>query len=161
VGEVIVATTGRPLGRHTQGDDVIDPTDEDGLPRRVRSRRAEPDDTDQTAPEGEAHIATQADDARTPEQIRAMMSSFQAGLARGREAPDTDPPGRTDAAAVVDGAAVADGGQPDAAAGPAGDGGLDGGEQSGSGAPNAGRGGRAGRRRRADGGADGEATEAT
>jgi signal transduction histidine kinase len=72
---VIVATTGKALGRHTRRE-VIDAEDPDDLPKRVRQRRAghaAPDD-----------LATQAEDARSPEQIRAMMSSFQAGTDRGR-----------------------------------------------------------------------------
>jgi hypothetical protein len=163
-GEVIVATvatTGRPLGRHAQRE-VIDPVDEDGLPRRVRRRdQAEADDTGQTAPGPEDQSATRAEDARTPEQVREMMSSFQAGLARGRETADTDMPGRTYAAAVVDDATLVGGDEPVSSPGSEWGAGLDGGEQSGAQAPDTTTSGRAGRRRRADGGADGEATEAT
>jgi signal transduction histidine kinase len=179
---VIVATTGKPLGRHVRRE-VIDPEDPDGLPRRVRRRPAvdpaESADTGPTRPEPEGQTTTRSDDARSPEQIRAMMSSFQAGLTRGREAADEGTPGRVDDA-PADGA-----GRPDAgdqaspgtdtdrtaaapaaadrtdAAGPEQDAGVDGGEQSGAQVPGARGGGRGSRRRRADGGADGEATEAT
>ena len=87
-----------------------------------------------------------------------MMSSFQEGLARGREAAGT--PDR-EHAAVVDDATRIGGNAPQPAAGPERDAGLDDGEQAGAQAPVAGSGRRSSRRRRADGGADGEATEAT
>jgi signal transduction histidine kinase len=167
-GEVIVATTGQPLGRHARRD-VIEPDSPDDLPRRVRRtprHAAEPDYSGRTTSTTEDPTATQPDGARSPEQIRAMMSSFQAGLARGREAAEAalagranDAPGdRTVAAAEAPGAPLAGGDQPAPASTP---GSLDGGEQSGAQASDAGDGGRASRRRRAGGDADGEATEAT
>jgi len=168
---VIVATTGKPLGRHAE-EDVIEPDDDDGLPRRVRRRDpdasgrsrgdlaepAESLDTGQTTQRAEEPAATQADSSRSPEQIRAMMSSFQAGLARGRMEDPAEPgrvddapaggPGRTDAEGAESGRTDADAA-------------LDGSEQSGAQAPGSGRGGRGGRRRRADGGVDDDATEGT
>lgn len=168
-GEVIVATTGRPLGRHAR-QDVIEPVDDDSLPRRVRRRdpaagtpasalpaSREGDDSHQTLPKPEGETTTRGGDARSPEQIRAMMSSFQAGLARGREAAEEVSP---DTAAGVDSAPPAGGGEPDPATAAAPSAGLDGGEQSGAQASGASEGGRAGRRRRAGGG-KGEATEGT
>jgi hypothetical protein len=86
-----------------------------------------------------------------------MMSSFQAGLARGREAAE-GVPDRSEAPVVVDDAPPA---RDEAARAPGQSTGLDGGEQSGAQGPDADSGGRAGRRRRTGGGADGEATEAT
>jgi hypothetical protein len=93
---VIVATTGA-RGRHSR-QEVIEATDDDGLPRRVRQHTPAPlpsgtaGATDGTS-EGSAvgsEVATQGDEARSPEQIQAMMSSFQAGLIRGRRAADED-----------------------------------------------------------------------
>lgn len=216
-GDIIVATTGKPLGRHAQRE-VIEPVDDpDGLPRRVRRQPAaqpvQSADTGRTSSAQEDQTATRGDDARTPEQIRAMMSSFQAGLARGREATDEGAPGRVDddpagdrggsedrpsparttpartgrgrtvptstdsestdpertdpertdtdrtaGGPVGGGAALTGGDQPAAEAG-ATQAGLDGGEQPGAQAP--GDTGRRTNRRRAGGGADGEATEAT
>ncbi|MBX6750680.1 MAG: nitrate- and nitrite sensing domain-containing protein [Micromonosporaceae bacterium] len=154
-GDVIVATTGQPLGRHTRRD-VIDPEGPDDLPRRIRRRdaprhTAEPDDFGRTWPATENPTATQPDGARSPEQIRAMMSSFQAGLARGREAAEAGAPGRAndapgagDRTATDSGVPAAEsvgGDQPARATAP---GGLDGGEQSGAQASDAGDGDRAG-----------------
>ncbi len=53
----------------------------DGLPRRVRQSSLAPQLRDPAQPV-DATIPSQ----RSPEQIRTMMSSFQAGMARGREA---------------------------------------------------------------------------
>jgi signal transduction histidine kinase len=125
--EVIVATvepTGRAtkrVARHAQlAEEVVNP---DGLPKRVRQRgHKDPHDEGGSA---EVEAATQPDDARSPEQVRAMMSSFQAGTARGRaddadrtESDVTDPdrtvrqnvdPGRSDSDRKG-GATLADGG---------------------------------------------------
>jgi hypothetical protein len=121
-----VATTGRPAGRHFR-QEVIEAVD-DGLPRRVRQREPAPlpagagdsgaaDGTSGASAEG-SDVATQADDARSPDEIRAMMSSFQDGLARGRRAADEeDDPDRSETGetrTAGDGVVgnVADGGQP-------------------------------------------------
>jgi len=95
-----------------------------------------------------------------------MMSSFQAGLARGREAAESIAPGRANDAPEPGDRPAADPGVPAAVSGdqpaPATTpGGLDGGEQSGAQGSDAGSGDRASRRRRAGDDADGEATEAT
>jgi Signal transduction histidine kinase len=169
--DVIVATTGKPVGRHARRE-VIEPESPDDLPRRVRRREAprhaaERDDSGRTSPATGSPAATQPDGARSPEQIRAMMSSFQAGLARGREAAEAavpgganDAPGAGDRTAADSGvpAVQVGGDQPAPATAP---GSLDSGDQSGAQASDAGRGGGAGRRRRAGEDADGEATEAT
>jgi signal transduction histidine kinase len=102
---VIVATAGRPLdepasrgpGRHARRE-VIEPDDDpDGLPRRVRQRRARraepaPDEAADASsgPGDETDSATPAGGARSPEQVRAMMSSFQAGTDRGRREAGAD-----------------------------------------------------------------------
>jgi hypothetical protein len=61
----------------------------DGLPRRVR-RHARPEDdpstVDSEAIEGQI---TQPLPLRPPEEMRAMMSAFQAGFARGRQDAET------------------------------------------------------------------------
>jgi signal transduction histidine kinase len=168
--EVIVATTGKPLGRHARHD-VIEPEGPDDLPRRVRRRDIprpadEPHHSGRTTPATGEPAATQPGGARSPEQIRAMMSSFQAGLARGREAAESiapvranDAPGAGDRPTADPGVpAAVSGDQPAPAAAP---GGLDGGEQSGAQGSDAGSGDRASRRRQAGDDADGEATEAT
>ena len=86
---VIIATPGKPIPRHAR-QEVIEATDDsgDGLPKRVRQtnlapqlRDAEP--TDETA--------TQSPGTRSPEELRAMMTSFQTGMDRGRREADDDP----------------------------------------------------------------------
>src|SRR5262249_42973758 len=89
-------------GRHVR-QEVIEPVDDpDGLPKRVRQRTPEPDGAG-------ADGATQPDDARSPEQIRAMMSSFPEGMERGRRDNDADQPEGDDAGPGEP--ALADGGQ--------------------------------------------------
>jgi len=97
---VISAVTGKPAGRHSAREVIEpEPDDVDGLPRRVRQRnlprgltqadaaraeaRGQGETSDSTDSQG-AGSATQGDGARSPEQVRAMMSSFQAGMDRGR-----------------------------------------------------------------------------
>jgi signal transduction histidine kinase len=97
---VIIATTGKPMGRHARRE-VIDPADDvDGLPQRVRQTPAPRLHSDGTLARGShndsgdvpdvVEIATHPVDTRSPEQIRAMMSSFQDGMARARQ--ETDAP---------------------------------------------------------------------
>ena len=81
----------RRQGRHARPE-VIEPSPADGpdaLPRRIRQRNLAPGlrDMDPAA----ARTPTQGAPTRSPEELRAMMSSFQAGLARGRrDAQDAD-----------------------------------------------------------------------
>jgi signal transduction histidine kinase len=85
---VIIATPGKPIPRHAR-QEVIDATNEgdDGLPRRVRQTNLAPQLYDSSA---EVDNATQGPGSRSPEELRAMMSSFQAGMARGRRDADDD-----------------------------------------------------------------------
>jgi hypothetical protein len=80
---VIIATPGKPIPRHARRE-VIESTDEngDGLPRRVRqtSLAAQLRDSEPSPVED----ATQEPGTRSPEELRAMMTSFQAGMNRGR-----------------------------------------------------------------------------
>ena len=77
--------------RHSRAE-VIQPTD-DGLPKRVRQTSLAPQLRDGPPPEG-ATIPGPSGPTRTPEELRAMMSSFQAGMVRGRrEAEAADVPG--------------------------------------------------------------------
>ncbi len=74
------ATRSRTPGRHTRSE-VIDAVDDpDDLPKRVRQR----DGGRRAAGTDRTETSTQGDGARSPEQVRAMMSSFQAGTDRGR-----------------------------------------------------------------------------
>jgi hypothetical protein len=170
--EVIVATTGKPIGGRHARMEVIEPVDDpEGLPQRVRQRDAPPDEADSGS-----GSATQPDGARSPDQVRAMMSSYQAGTVRGRGVADSDAdrtgpptsgasqreamPGITptgtrtresDTARPYDDATVGDGATMDAVAQ---------GRQSGT--DGSGRSSGGARRRPADGGVDdGTAVEAT
>jgi signal transduction histidine kinase len=86
---VIIATPGKPIPRHAR-QEVIEASedDADGLPKRVRQTNLAPELRD-PAPADEN--ATQPSGSRSPEELRAMMSSFQAGMARGRREADDDP----------------------------------------------------------------------
>jgi hypothetical protein len=84
---VIVATPGKPIPRHA-ADEVIEAVDDnggDGLPRRVRQRNLAPQLREDAT---DVDNATQPPSTRSPEQLRAMMTSFQAGMARGRQDAD-------------------------------------------------------------------------
>ncbi len=59
----------------------------DGLPRRVRQTNLAPQLRDDPPP-ASADIPTQALASRSPEELRAMMTSFQSGMARGRRDAD-------------------------------------------------------------------------
>jgi hypothetical protein len=75
-----------PAPRHARRE-VIDATESpDGLPRRIRQRSLAPQLREEPAT---AEPATPAEDARSPEELRAMMSSFQAGTNRARQEGDT------------------------------------------------------------------------
>ena len=74
------APTPPPVPRHARRE-IIDATEApDGLPRRIRQRSLAPQLRQPPLPEN----ATPASDARSPEELRAMMSSFQAGTDRAR-----------------------------------------------------------------------------
>jgi signal transduction histidine kinase len=122
---VIIATTGKPIGRHARRE-IIDPDDDaDGLPKRVRQTPAPRLHSDGTLAPGShndpdgisdvVEVATHPVDTRSPEQVRAMMSSFQDGLARARQ--ETDAPAAGDGsdvpgpAATVSAADEAEGGR--------------------------------------------------
>ncbi|HEX6870326.1 MAG TPA: nitrate- and nitrite sensing domain-containing protein [Micromonosporaceae bacterium] len=75
--------------RHARSD-VIEPPPSatpDTLPRRIRQTNLAPQLRD-NPPEGSVNasgdLPTQGTASRSPEQMRAMMTSFQAGMARGR-----------------------------------------------------------------------------
>jgi hypothetical protein len=83
--DAITPTSGPVAPRHARSD-VIEAVEEDadGLPRRVRQTsmapqlRDNPPKVDNPTPTGSG---------RTPEQLRAMMTSFQTGMTRGRWRP--------------------------------------------------------------------------
>src|SRR5262249_50985366 len=79
-------TTGR--GRHTRGGVIAAPAADgpDGLPRRVRQRSLAPQLRD--APPADDAAVAGPSTTRSPEELRAMMSSFQAGMNRGRRDAD-------------------------------------------------------------------------
>jgi hypothetical protein len=82
----LAPTPAPPAPRHARRE-VIDATESpDGLPRRIRQRSLAPQLREQPGP---TEPATPAEDARSPEELRAMMSSFQAGTTRAREEGDT------------------------------------------------------------------------
>jgi hypothetical protein len=74
--------------RHARQEVIAAPT-ADALPRRVRQTSLAPQLRGEPEPPPEAPSST----SRSPEQQRAMMSSFQAGLARGRREAVIDPTG--------------------------------------------------------------------
>jgi len=85
---VIIATPGKPIPRHAR-QEVIEATDDsgDGLPKRVRQSNLAPQLLD---PDPAVENATQGPGARSPEELRAMMTSFQEGMTRGRRDADDD-----------------------------------------------------------------------
>ena len=85
---VIIATPGKPIPRHAR-QEIIEATDEgDGLPKRIRQTNLAPQLRDA---EPRDENATQSPGTRSPEELRAMMTSFQAGMSRGRREADDDP----------------------------------------------------------------------
>jgi hypothetical protein len=76
------AATAEP--RHAR-QEIIDGGD--GLPKRVRQTNLAPQLWE--APP-EVDIATQAPSSRSPEELRAMMTSFQSGMTRGRREAELD-----------------------------------------------------------------------
>jgi signal transduction histidine kinase len=82
-GEAVIA----PPPRHARRE-IIEPGDnDDGLPRRIRQTNLAPqlrDDSTLSSGPSTGEIATAAPPSRTPEEMRAMMTSFQSGLIRGR-----------------------------------------------------------------------------
>jgi hypothetical protein len=82
----------RPEPKHARRE-VIDATEApDGLPRRIRQRSLAPQLRDAPPPPDPvpAEAATPPPDARSPEEMRAMMSSFQAATNRARQEPVAD-----------------------------------------------------------------------
>ena len=78
----------RPVPRHAR-QEVIEAPVSDGLPRRVRQTNIAPQLRDESlaaAGEGPAFVAS----SRSPDELRAMMTSFQAGTTRGRRDADAD-----------------------------------------------------------------------
>jgi hypothetical protein len=63
-------------------------TGSDGLPRRIRQTNLAPQLRETPPDEVTVEDATPAPPARTPEQLRAMMSSFQRGMNKGRRDAD-------------------------------------------------------------------------
>jgi signal transduction histidine kinase len=88
-GVTLTPTTSVP--RHARQEIIEAPltSGPDGLPRRVRQTSIVPQlrDDPPPAPDGNS---TQGPGYRSPEESRAMMSSFQAGLARGRSDAETE-----------------------------------------------------------------------
>jgi hypothetical protein len=76
------AATAEP--RHAR-QEIIDGGD--GLPKRVRQTNMAPQLWEAPA---EVDIATQAPTTRSPEELRAMMTSFQLGMTRGRREAEDD-----------------------------------------------------------------------
>jgi signal transduction histidine kinase len=89
----------RPNPRHAR-QEVIEAPVSDGLPRRVRQTNIAPQLRDEpptpgvdtawgAGPDGRTSGAMAAS-SRSPEELRAMMTSFQAGTTRGRREADDD-----------------------------------------------------------------------
>jgi signal transduction histidine kinase len=78
-------TEGKPIPRHARQEIIEAPVSSgsDGLPRRVRQTNIAPQLRDDPATPGGGD-ATQGAGTRSPEELRAMMTSFQAGTVRGR-----------------------------------------------------------------------------
>jgi hypothetical protein len=86
------ATESRPRGgrtaklnpRHSRQEVIEAPASAgpDGLPRRVRQTSLAPQLRD--APPPDDDLSTASTTSRTPEELRAMMTSFQSGMNRGR-----------------------------------------------------------------------------
>ncbi len=79
------ADSGWAIPRHSRQEVIEAPLSAgaEGLPRRVRQTSIAPQlRDDEIAMAGD--IATQASGGRSPEQLRTMMTSFQAGMDRGR-----------------------------------------------------------------------------
>jgi hypothetical protein len=81
--------------RHARSD-VVEPLESagpDGLPRRVRQTSLAPQ-LREAPPDADAalrgDIPTQSPGTRSPEELRAMMTSFQTGMARGRRDAEED-----------------------------------------------------------------------
>jgi hypothetical protein len=77
--------------RHSRREVIDAPPAEgpDGLPRRIRQSSLAPQLRD--APPADA-VAAPSPSTRSPEELRAMMSSFQAGMNRGRRDADEEEP---------------------------------------------------------------------
>jgi len=79
----VIVEPSRPRSRHAR-QEVIEPADpSDGLPKRVRQTSLAPQLRD-GPPAEEPPPPGPGGSNRTPEQLRAMMTSFQAGMTRGR-----------------------------------------------------------------------------
>ena len=102
--ETATVESARPRARHVRQEVIQDA--EDGLPRRVRQTSLAPQLRDGPPAEGAA-IPGPSGPTRTPEELRAMMTSFQAGMNRGRREAD---------AGEVSGSGSAEGNQGDAGA---------------------------------------------
>jgi hypothetical protein len=101
VTETVVTETitGEPLSlgpnasvpRHARQEVIEAPltSGADGLPRRVRQTSIVPQLRNEPPPITADNPAEGAN-SRTPEELRAMMSSFQAGMARGRRDAEAD-----------------------------------------------------------------------
>jgi hypothetical protein len=86
--DVITATSGSVLPRHARNE-IVDAAevDADGLPRRVRQSSMAPQLRDEPP---RIDDSTSSGSTRTPEELRAMMTSFQTGMTRGRREADGD-----------------------------------------------------------------------
>jgi hypothetical protein len=84
-GEPMVAPPPRLPPRRARRE-IIEPdtTKDDGLPRRVRQTNLARQLRDDPALSVSGEIATPPTPSRSPEEMRAMMTSFQSGLTRGR-----------------------------------------------------------------------------
>jgi hypothetical protein len=79
-----ISPTPTTIPRHARQEIIEAPltSGPDGLPRRVRQTNIAPQLRDEPPPASDSGPADSA--ARSPDELRAMMSSFQAGMIRGR-----------------------------------------------------------------------------
>jgi hypothetical protein len=85
--------------RHARQEIIEAPASDgpDGLPRRVRQTSLAPQLRSEPADAVVADaLPTPAAPERSPEQLRAMMTSFQSGMNRGRQAADIDASGENE-----------------------------------------------------------------
>jgi hypothetical protein len=86
----VVSTAPRPRSPRHARPEVVEAreTGGDGLPRRIRQNNLAPQ-LKETPPDAvTVEDATPAAPARSPEQLRAMMTSFQRGMNKGRRDAD-------------------------------------------------------------------------
>ncbi|MDT5029235.1 MAG: hypothetical protein QOE61_5661, partial [Micromonosporaceae bacterium] len=102
--EPVTLTPTTSVPRHARQEIIEAPltSGPDGLPRRVRQTSIVPQLRDDPPP-APGDSSTQGPGLRSPEESRAMMSTFQAGLARGRRDAETETDAENDAEAELPG----------------------------------------------------------